>query len=279
LLPSGLFNQAELQSREIEVQLSALNYAANCDSYGKEIFSAYLRSLNLSSSNRIDHRLLVPAIWGGLIRGDREANTALRTAIELVEDREVAYGLLRMLALIGSEADVPVILTFAERYPGQGYPLLALLGLPAVVEPIVLGMERANTLQAAYTAWLMLTQVRLPQRPRLMLVDENSAAESEPADLYEDEMIPDVALAVKWWDSHKQRWLQGGRWFAGAPMTLESLAVTERIGVAAEDALALLALHLQRPLGLGRGWELYRQAKLSQLLSTSSSSLPRSEVG
>ena len=281
LLPSGLFNQAELQSQELELQLSALNYAANCDSYGKEIFSAYYRSLNQSSSNRVDPRLLVPAIWGALIRGDRESSMALCIAIEQVDDREVAHELLRMLALTGSEEGLPVILTYAERYPDRGYPLLALLGIPTVVEPIIRGMEKAETLQAAYMAWLMLTQVRLPQRPRLMLVDKNLQAEAEAVESYEDEMIPDVTLAVKWWESHMQQWRQSRRWFAGAPMTIESLslAVTERIGVAVEDALALLELHLRRPLGLGRGWESHRQTKLSKLLSTSSSSLPHSEVG
>jgi hypothetical protein len=279
-LPAGLIDQAELQSQDVALQMGALYFAADNPHYGKEIFSPYYhpnRKAPLLDPS-IAESTLVPAIWGGLVRGDSEAHIALRNAVELNVDLQVRHQLLRMLALVGTQEDLPVLLSYAKRDPEKGYPLLALLGLPVVVPYILQGLEAVNRLEAAYSAWLMLTNFVLPMRPRLMVVsDYDMTAQDAPASV-DMEMIPDAAIARKWWEAQEPHWPQSTRRYAGVPATRENLsqATTECIGVAADTLMALLALNLQKPLGVAQGWECQRQAAIQKLLAgqtTASSSL------
>jgi hypothetical protein len=269
-LPTGLINQAELQSLDAALQERALNFAANSPHYGREIFSSYYQNMKAAiSSSLLAESVLSPAIWGGLVRGDSEAYNVLRHAVERVSDLEVRHDLLRMLALSGMEDDLPVLLTYAERNPERGYPLLALYGRPSVVMPILQGMERANSLKPAYSAWLMLTNLSLPMRPRLMLVEQYEKPDQADAEPDEIELIPDVSIARKWWDTQQPHWPLSERRYAGFNLTRENLvqAVSERIGVAADDLMALLALELQQPLAIGQSWECQRQEKIQKLLA------------
>jgi hypothetical protein len=269
-LPNGLVNQAEQQTQDIELQRSALQFIANSHDYGKEIFFAHYRHLLQSSSaSEVNDQLLVPAIWGGLLRGDSDAHRAFRIAVDKVKEPVPSYELLRIMALMGSAEDLPVILTYAERDPERGYPLLALFGQPAVVPHILQGLGIANTLHAAYSAWLILTNLPLPMRPRLMLVNNNEKQKSQDVQKIECEAIPDASLAEIWWEGQKQHWSDGARWYSGLPITKENLVhmLTNRIGIVAHDVTALLALHLQRPLEFGSGWEYHRQTKIKKLLA------------
>jgi hypothetical protein len=269
-LPTGLINQADVQSQDVALQQSALHFAANSPHYGKEMFSAYYRDQRTAhTGERITETALAPAIWGGLVRGDDEAYIALRSVVEHASDLAVRHDLLRLLALAGREEDLPILLSYAERDPQRGYPLLALYGRPGVVPAILQGLESANSLQAAYAAWLMLTNLPLSLRPRLMLVDEHEETDPYEAVEAEMEMIPDATLARKWWETQQPHWPPDHRRFSGVDLTRENLsqAITRRIGAAADDLTALLALDLRRPLGLGSGWECQRQEKLRQLLA------------
>jgi hypothetical protein len=276
-LPAGLINQAVLQSQDAALQQAALAFAANSPHYGKAFFAAYYpkrKAAFLDAS--VPESILVPAIWGGLVRADTEAHTALRNAVEQTADMEVRHQLLRMLALVGTQEDLPVLLAYAKRDPDRGYPLMALLGLPVVIPHILQGLEVANRLEAAYSAWLTLTDMVLPMRPRLMIVGEQEMTEQDVPASADMEMIPDAAIARKWWEAQEPYWPQGTRRYAGMPATRENLsqAITESIGIAADNLMALLALNLRQPLGVGQGWECQRQAALQKLLAGQTASSP-----
>jgi hypothetical protein len=270
-LPSGLVNQVELQNQDVELQLNTLHFLANSHGYGVGVFSAYYRHLlHISSVSEVNDELIVPAIWGGILRGDCNATKALRIAIDRVTEPKLSYELLRILSLMGSEDDLALFLAYIKRDSAQGYALLALLGRPAVVPYVLQGLASASTLQDAYSAWLTLTNMPLPMRPRFMLVDDNTKRKRHEKQTFDCESIPDAKLAETWWETQKSLWSDGTRWFNGLPMTKENLMhiLTRQIGTAAYDVKALLALHLQRPLGLGSGWEHNRQVKLRKLYAT-----------
>jgi len=268
-LPVGLLNQAELQTLDSKLQCQVLTYAADHPAYGIDIFRAYYANLlSYAPQARVPDCILEPVLWGGLVRGDPEVPLAIQRALGLVGDEKVRMRLLRLLALNGDAAHLPVILEFHRYEPVEGAYLLALTGLAEGVPYLVEGLGKPEMSQANCRAWDWMTGAPLPERPCLMLVGEDGTTMSRPADPgHLLRQVPDQHVAQSWWESHRQQW-GGQRWIKGASQDSQGLfsLAQERIGEPAQDVMALLSLKLGRPLGISPwGWQSLRQQKLQAL--------------
>lgn len=269
-VPTDLIQQAALQRGDPELRYQALTYAAGHEGFGLEVFRPHYRNPRGGrSGGNPDMRLLVSAIWGGLVRSDEDARVALRHAVERAEEPEVRYALLRLMSMIGKTENLPILLKFIHWDPGPGYGLLALHGHVWAIPHIIKGLEQARSMEAAYLAWQRMTGVELPARPRLMLVRESGCVVSrKQTDDGEIELIPDVNRAKAWWACRQGMWDRETRLIRGQPMHAQSLIgkLKRKIGASCDDLLALTAIHLNRPLAIdNRGWECHRQASLEAL--------------
>jgi hypothetical protein len=271
-LPNELINQAELQGQDEERQYRALAYAADNPAQGLERFRAYYTGLLHETPTGIPpERLLLPALWGGLQRGDPEVPPVLRRALPQVVDPDVRHQLLRLLALNGDRADLPVLHEYYRQSPARGLHLLALTGRVESVPTLIDSLGRPDLSEESARAWTWLTGINLPQRPHLMLVDDQGGSR---APTYQDEealkRVPDRATAEAWWQSSAPAWGDERR-IAGAPLDTGRLIqlARERVGGGLTDLLDLLALQLQRPLDINPwGWTALRRQRLQALETT-----------
>jgi hypothetical protein len=268
-LPTELLNQAELQGNDEALQYRALTYAADQPTCGSDRFRPYYAGLlEQVPGEPTSAHLLIPALRGGLLRGDPEAPPALRRALAQVEAPDDQLALLRLLALNGDRADLPVLHEHYQRSPAQGLHLLALTGLVESVPSLLDNLGRPDLSEASAGAWRWLTGVTLPQRPHLMLVDEQG--ESRAPDNQDEaamKRVPDRATAEAWWQSHAPAWGDERR-LAGAPLEAAWLIhlAKARVGDTLTDLLDLLALQLKRPLGITPwGWTAPRRERLQAL--------------
>jgi hypothetical protein len=268
-LPAELVNQAELQGHDKELQYRALTYAADQPTYGSDRFRPYYAGLlDQTQGEPAPVRQLIPALRGGLLHGDPEAPPALRRALAQVEAPDDQLTLLRLLALNGDRADLPVLHEHYRRSPAQGLHLLVLTGLAESIPSLLDSLGRPDLSEASAEAWTWLTGVTLPQRPHLMLVDEQGGSRA-PSHQDEEAMkqVPDRATAEAWWQSRAPAWGNERR-IAGAPLEAGWLIhlAKERVGDALTDLLDLLALRLKHPLGISPwGWTAPRRRRLQAL--------------
>jgi hypothetical protein len=268
-LPTELVNQAELQQQDKTLQTRALTYAADQPACGNDRFRPYYTGLLEHSPGKpTPMHLLIPALRGGLLRGDPQAAPALRRALALIETPDDQLTLLRLLALNGDRGDLPVLHKHYQQSPARGPRLLALTGLAESVPGLLDSLGRPDLSEASAGAWTWLTGVTLPQRPHLMMVDNQgdnqTPANQEEADL---KRVPDRATAEAWWQRQAPAWGDERR-IAGAPLEAARLIqlARERVGDALADLLDLLALHLKRPLGITPwGWTVPRRQRLQAL--------------
>jgi hypothetical protein len=268
-LPTELVNQAELQGHDEELQYRALTYAADNPALGLDRFRAYYAGLlEQAPATPTPARLLIPALRGGLLRGDPDAAPALRRALAQVETQDAQFSLLRLLALNGDRADLPVLHEHYRQSPAPGLRLLALTGLVESIPNLIDSLGRPDLSEASAAAWTWLTGITLPQRPHLMLVDDQGSGQA-PENLDEAAMkqVPDRATAEAWWQRRAPAWGDERR-IAGAPLEagwLIQLAKAQ-VGDALADLLDLLALQLKRPLGITPlGWTAPRRERLQAL--------------
>lgn len=280
-LPTELVNQAELQQQDKTLQTRALTYAADQPACGNDRFRPYYTGLlEPSPGEPTPVHLLVPALRGGLLRGDPDAAPALRRALAQVETPDGPFALLRLLALNGDRADLPVLHEHCQQSPAQGLHLLALTGLAQSVPYLLDSLGRPDLSEASAKAWRWLTGVTLPHRPHLMLVDDQGGSQT-PANQSEADMkrVPDRATAEAWWQNCAPAWGEQRR-IAGTPLEAARLIqlAREQVGDALTDLLDLLALHLKRPLGITPwGWTAPCRQRL-QALETPSTK-PSAGVG
>jgi hypothetical protein len=259
-LPSGLVNQAELQSEDSRLQTEALAYAANHPSFGLEPFRAYYEPL-LSSAGRtlIDEHLLDPALWGGLLRGDPQAPKALERAVEQVQSPDISARLLRLMALNAAPEHLPILQAAYESSPRFDPRWWALTGRAEAVPQLIEQLGRPAQAAATREAWHLLTGLVLPERPALALVDEQGErVEPDPDTATRLKYIPDTDSARVWWERQRDAWGER-RWIMGQPDESAWLfqLCRDTAGRTADDLLDRLALKLGRPLGIpGRwGWQ------------------------
>lgn len=268
-LPTELVNQAELQSQDRALQYQALTYAADHPACGNDRFRPYYAGLLEHSPGKpTPMHLLIPALRGGLLRGDPEAAPASRRALALIETPDDQLTLLRLLALNGDRADLPVLHEHYLQSPAQGLRLLALTGLVENIPSLLDSLGRPDLSEASAEAWRWLTGVTLPQRPHLMLVDDQSGSRV-PDNPVEADMkrVPDRTTAEAWWQNCAPAWGDDRR-IAGTPLEAGWLIqlARERVGNALADLLDLLSLQLKRPLGITPwGWTAPRRQRLQAL--------------
>ncbi|ALC17963.1 hypothetical protein DSOUD_3243 [Desulfuromonas soudanensis] len=252
VVPAALVARDELRRGGVDLQQAALEYAAEAPAVGPEIFrSFYQPLLGGAAAPKIPKTLLVPALWGGMVRGEREASRALRRAIE----RETGAGdeaLLRLAALGGDADFLPVLRRHFETDPAQGAGLLALHGRAGAVEILLEALKHPPARTAVARVWPHLTGSPLPLVPRLRLVGDENPGENAAT-------IPDPLAAIRWWEEHRKE--GAGRWIGGAAMSTAHLAdlAGKTSGTAGRDILDLLALQLGRPLGLSANAEQARR--------------------
>jgi hypothetical protein len=262
-LPAGLINQAELQQEDLQLQCAVLTFSANNPSYGLDLFRAYYRPL-LSSAGRfpLHETLLEPVLWGGLVRGDTEAESALRRAVEQVSAPEVRTRLLRLMALNGSPDHLPVLLESYERSSRFDSRWWTLIGMAECAPHLIQQIGQPELSEQAHNDWLLLTGVNLPERPALMLVDqEGERVDADPELNSRVRLVPDAHYAQSWLEANRAAWGEQ-RWIMGQPVTSEWLfeLCREYTGDCIDDMTDLLALKLQQPLGIGGrcGWQALR---------------------
>ena len=270
-LPKGLTNQAELQGHDPYLQAQVLYYAANDQKYSLDIFQSYYQPLiEHQAAPELDHGSLVAALWGGLVRQDPLAYTALQRAIVHERDDFQRLDFLRLAALSGEIQYTPILLQVLEHAPEVGYHFLALHGQPPSLEVILNGLAHPRTSAYAEGAWWWVSGQTLPKKPRLSVVGGSSDEEE-----VEEEVgfVPDAQVAQQWWDKQKTEPEQ--RWFQGRPMTLESVqnAAKNYTGLISNDLFDVLAIMAKRPFKLGNHtWHdvrLRRLEKVTPVITTS----------
>ena len=261
-IPSALYNRAELQRHDPELQQAALAYAADNPKVSSELFRAYYQPL-LGSARPVGvaSGIMCAALRGGLLRGDRDLPKALRRAIELEVSPAAQLALLRLGALSGNREIYPVLHSRLETQPQNGAHLLALYGRPEALDDLVTALESAPAMESAASAWYWLTGQRLGRKPRIKLVGGDNQESS-------DETMPDADAARKWLKQKRSSFNEDTRLFRGSvtDLPLFQAAGQDLAGQGDADLLDLLAIQLQRPLGLTAGaWRSVRRQGLTDL--------------
>lgn len=241
-VPAGLLNGAELQGRDEALQEAALAYAASRPEIGVAVFHPYYRGLLSRSASPCSGRLTAHALWGALVRGEQDVSPALRRAVEQEADPQIRFDLLRLAALKADREVLPVLRRLLTEHPAQGARLLALHGCVEAVDMLVEALFDPATMDAAARAWPWLSAQALPHKARLQVV---GAAGGQG-------LMPDGVIARAWWAQQRSALSPQDCLLFGAPLSqsrLHALALS-KAGAAGRDLLDLLALSLQRPLGV-----------------------------
>ncbi|RFA29864.1 hypothetical protein CAI21_08500 [Alkalilimnicola ehrlichii] len=265
-LPQGLLAHAESQDKQPELQAAALRYAADRPEFSGERFPPYYRAEHAEVQQA--------ALWGGLLRKDPDAKTALRAALEHAQDKD-SGALLRLLALAGEADDFPILERYAEHNPAAGLPLLALYGRQSIVPALLAALDNPASAEPAAAAWQTVFGEALPVKPRLAVVEGDSQQAVE-----EGGALPDSAAARAHWQQVQARWSAEARWLDGRAMTPTALAerAAAQAGAAGADALALLALiNPGTAVPHPQAWQHRRHTALQPLLSAVSAQ-PEPEV-
>ncbi len=261
-VPAALYHQGELQDRDPQLQRAALAYAADNPQVGLDLFRPYYQPLlGGKPPVRIAAETLQAALWGGLVRGDRDLPRALLRAVELAADPQQQTPLLRLAALSGDPLFLPLLRSHLEVEAESGCELLGLHGSLAALDELLLALERATTMEAAATVWRQTTGQPLGRKPRLSLV----GAEQEETGAGS---MPDAAPARSWLEQQRKDWKPGERLLLGRMTTPELLFdwADNLAGQGDADRLDLLAIHLRRPLGIRPGnWRAERSVTLARL--------------
>jgi hypothetical protein len=262
-LTRDLIDQAQLQGQDPQLQAQILYYAATQGVYGVEHFRAYYRPLLKHADNLPAHAVVVAALWGGLIRGDEVAAIALRCAIEREPDDMQRLDLLRLAALTGESAYLPIFVSLLQQAPQLAYHFLALNGKQYAVELILQGLGHPRTAKHAEHAWWWVSGQTLQKIPRLSVVGEDNLAEE-----LEDNVgfVPDVQSAHQWWSKQKKD--PGMRYLQGQQLSRQRILNTllQSAGMISHDLIDLLAMHSKEPLIIGiHTWHDSRMRKIQSL--------------
>jgi hypothetical protein len=201
------------------------------------------------------------------VRGDAGASIALQRAVEITQTPAVKARLLRLMALNGSPEHLPVLLESFEKSPHFDTLCWALSGRSENVSCLVKALGHPECAERVEDDWLFLTGAILPQRPALMLVDEQGdIVAPNPEQEKRLKMVPDSHFAQAWWEAHRadwgdQRWIMGQA--ADEPWLLQ--LCRDYTGKRLDDLMGMLSLKLKRPLGVRSysGWQTQRLQELN----------------
>jgi len=245
------------------VQAQYLHYAANSSEFGIDRFSYYYQPLLRDSAKTPPGQILLPAIWGGLARGDYQAKIALHRAIERHSDGILYFDLLRLAALTGDTEYLPLFTALIETAPQRAFHFLALYGRAEAVESILNGLSQPRTAHHAEPAWWWVSGQTLPKKPRMSIVGQRSV---NTLLLDNFDYLPDPQPATQWWSEQIQdtgvRYLQGKSLDSGRILScLKHYAGTNSI-----ELMDLLSLQYRQPLQLAKhGWHEERIRQMNSL--------------
>jgi hypothetical protein len=253
--------------------VEALHYAAAHPDLGLDLFRTHYVPL-LSGRTQFEASIIEAALWGGLVRSDPDAITALGAALNHTDAATERANLLRLAALTGQSDFLPLLLSAAESDPDTGYPLLVLYGQKNVMPALLSALETAHTIEQAATAFNLITDQILPRIPRLTVVGE----ETDDDDEGEPAQIPDIKAAHTWWQHNQARWKTDERWLFGKSATSAHLIALSKkhAGQFGCDLLALMALSQKAPLNIP--WEIWR-ARQQHLLAAHAQTPPAAKAG
>ncbi len=261
-VPPALYNRAELQGRDPDLQQAALAYAADNPKVSLETFRAYYQPLlSTASPGDIGAGALCAALWGGMVRGDRELGRALRRAIELEATDTGQFALLRLAALSADVELYPVLRSLLNTKPQAACRLMALYGHPEALQDLAGALEKAHSMEAAAKAWQWSTGSGLARKPRLSLIDAKTETSM-------DKTMPDSAAAKTWLQLNLEGIPSEVRLFQGRPMTTATLteAAIQCAGQGDADIIDLLALHRGGPLAIRpKTWRASLRQSLARL--------------
>lgn len=257
-VPRGLLNRAELQGRDEALQEAALTYAAHSPAVGVDLFQGYCRTLLDGGSTKTTGSVLVPALWGAMLRGAPEIGRMLRRAVERETDPFLRCALLRLAALRADADLLPVLRQLLNERPAQGARLLALHGTAEAVDLLLEALDQVKTMEAAAAVWPWVSGCVLAQKPRLQVVGGEEG----------QGLMPDAEAARVWWALQKKTLNDGDRLVFGAPADIDRLQALadQKAGRAGEDLLDLLALKLGSPLDVTATAEQARRRVVLQSL-------------
>jgi len=273
-LPKSLTHQADIQKKDPYLQAQTLYYASNNLNSDLNMFKENYESLiTQHERSDVEHTVLLASLWGGLIRGDKDARIALSRAIEHEADDIARLDFLRYAALTGDANYYPLLCQVTEHAPEIGYHFLALHGKTNSVETILEGLIHPRTAEYAEEAWWWVSGQILPKKPRLSVVgeeEEEGAAEQAEEVGY----VPDAQIAEQWW--YKQSSEPDTRWLQGQPFSLDNLKklMIQYTGSISNDLFDLFSLASQTPVQLGnQTWHDARLRKINRLECSASPQL------
>lgn len=292
-ISSKLINRSDLLSESHELQVATIEYATYSADYTKHYFQNYYMPI-IDGKNEVHEHLLAPSIFGGLIRGDSKAKTALLRGIEQFPNTAAQVDLLRLAALSGDAELLSVLEGYKKSSPAIAFYLLAMHGHKRAVPLMIDGLKQANQLSHAEQGWNLLTNVDLPQIARMYLASDANAEQEEFDDEYDDEifelddefdddfedqqdttdMIPDVSVAIQWWQENKEHWQDSNRYFRGEVADTCNIAklAKQAVGRSATDLLHVLLLELKEPTNdFSESWFEIRQNYLDTYSNKASS--------
>jgi len=223
-IPQGLLNQSELQNQNNELQATVLNYHAEQQSIGLPLFQNYYRSIldSVKKENLIPN-VINAAIWGGMIREDKDILIVIRRAIELEPNIDERAKFLRLAALNGNVGFLPIFSTVSETNPEIGSYLIALLGTLDSIEILLSMLKNPRTSLLIIPAWTLLTGQELRAVPRISLVEDNSQPTSDNEDSDDIPLIADVRSAAQWVKKNSDNWKKDLRYIHGMECTYDNL--------------------------------------------------------
>ena len=259
-LPQALLEDDILHSLESEQQSAVLDAVAQQTLVGIEIFRHYYNPLSCSLRQLPQSsQVLASAIRGGMIRGDTDAFTALRYAIE---------------QLAGVVPDALLRLAHAHVAPETGYQLLALWGYPQVITDMFEGLNDPRSSKPAADAWALLMGKTLSFKPRLSLVGDEGTNKKSAEGM---DQIADLDAAKAEWQAQRSTWPEDQRWLLGLPQTDASLLqlLGQYAGQNSRTIIELLALKRGSPMGIEtEGWFSERIERLANYENNTSAKIP-----
>ncbi|ABA90061.1 hypothetical protein Pcar_2826 [Syntrophotalea carbinolica DSM 2380] len=241
-VPAGLVSVAELRGHDNELQIAALRYAASQPKIGVELFTAYYQGL-LSGGARPEKsgHLLATALWGGLLRGERNLAKPLWRCIESETNPDDLYHLLRLGSIIALPEIIPVIKHYSGQHPESAAELLALHGTGPALQTLKDLSQGEEIPPGAVDAWKWVSGRRLLPGPRLHVVPTAGESEAPPA----------LNTIEHWWQ-HRLQLEEGQRLLMGEVFSTDHLLQQCRAwgGRYSDHLLDLLSFITGSPLGV-----------------------------
>jgi hypothetical protein len=244
-IPAGLVSVAELRGNDTTLQIAALRYAAGQPGIGIELFNAYYKGL-LSGAGRPEKsgHLMATALWGGLMRGEKNLAKPLLRCIESETDEKSMYHLLRLAAIMAQPDTIDIIRQYGKKHPEEAAELLALHGTGPALAALYEFGATGDLPQGILDAWKWVSGLDLEPGARLRVVPP----EGKPG------LEPDASSIDHWWQNRPELG-EGQRMLMGQTLTPGHLADQCRAwaGRFSRNLLDLLSFTIGSPLGVTAG--------------------------